>query len=61
MDPTKRYRKYTNKSIKETLHNLRKRKKYKKYTEINPQAPTMKILTKLHKKDIPIRLVVNYK
>jgi hypothetical protein len=32
-----------------------------KYVNLNPTAPTMRGLVKLHKEDTPIRLIINWR
>jgi hypothetical protein len=58
-DPTPRYQKQIRKTINDSSTLINKNQKWK-YTNLNPSAPTLKGLIKLHKTDQPIRPVVNW-
>jgi hypothetical protein len=58
-DPTQNFQKEIRKTINDCPQLIKKNEKWK-YINLNPRAPTMSGLLKLHKPDSPIRPVVNW-
>jgi hypothetical protein len=59
-DPTALYQKQIRKTINNSRTLINKNHKWK-YINLNPSAPTIKGLIKLHKADQPIRPIVNWR
>jgi hypothetical protein len=60
MNPTKSYQKQIRKVINNSTKLINTNSKWK-YINLNPSAPTIRSLVKLHKTDQPIRPVVNWR
>ena len=58
-DPTHRYQNEIKNMIKQCSAIVNN--KNNKLKNLNPSAPKLRVNTKIHKKDFPIRLIVNYK
>jgi hypothetical protein len=59
-DPTKTFQAQINKRVRNNKTLIPKENRWK-YTNLNPSAPTIKGLIKIHKTDQPIRLIVNWR
>jgi hypothetical protein len=59
-DPTPRYQKDVKEIVKKCKTIIDKPSQYK-YIQMNPQAPKLNGLIKMHKETQPIRPVVNYR
>jgi hypothetical protein len=59
-DPTDKYQNNTRQTINSMKHILNDNQK-RTLKQIHPKAPTLQALPKIHKKDIPIRPVINNK
>ena len=58
-DPTNRFQKEIRKIVNHCHNTIRKDDKWK-YINLNPTAPTLKGLPKIHKTNMPIRPIVNW-
>ena len=58
-NPTKTFQKQIRKTINKRPKLINSNAKWK-YINLNPSAPTIRSLVKLHKPDLPIRPVVNW-
>jgi hypothetical protein len=59
-DPTAKFQNNVKEVVKKCNIIINKSNKYK-FIQIKPQAPKLNVLIKLHKVNLPIRPVVNYK
>jgi hypothetical protein len=59
-DPTKYFQKRVRNTINECPETIHKDKKGK-YTNLNPAAPTIRGLPKIHKENFPILPIINWK
>jgi hypothetical protein len=59
-DPTRTFQKELRSSVKE-CHNLIMKEEKWKYVNLNPSAPSIRGLIKMHKPNSPIRPIVNWK
>jgi len=59
-DPTKTFQKHTRKVINISTNLINPDSRWK-YTNLNPSAPTIRGLMKIHKREQPIRPIVNWR
>ena len=60
IDPTKKYQAEIRKNINQCKQIIASNHKWR-YVNMNPSPPTLKGLPKVHKTDIPIRPIINWR